>query len=173
MNWGKVGHLGESGEYWMRRSWVLYFHVLSSEAGSLRLCWLRTTSVGPWGTSINYVLAHAGLMGSHKLISFNDHRVGWYLSYLQDVHGIVCGPPRDACRGITWKRCTRVTWARLDSLIIIANCCPTRGLHDYTCVVLLGYPLQGVNWSESLRHSRKWVMARSLCSNIIIQHSFC
>jgi hypothetical protein len=42
--------------------------------------------------------------------------------YLTDVIGIVCGPATDARRGIAWNTCTRVRWARVDSLIVIVNC---------------------------------------------------
>jgi hypothetical protein len=44
--------------------------------GSSRLCRLRTASVGPCGTSIDYVLTHMGFMGSHKLSNIDSHRVG-------------------------------------------------------------------------------------------------
>jgi hypothetical protein len=33
-----VGQLEESGEYWMGRLRVVYFHIQSSEGGSPRLC---------------------------------------------------------------------------------------------------------------------------------------
>jgi hypothetical protein len=33
------------------------------QGGSLRLCRLRTTTVGPYGTSFDYVLAHVRFMG--------------------------------------------------------------------------------------------------------------
>jgi hypothetical protein len=52
------------------------------------------------------------------------------LPYLQDVHGIVCGPPMDACQGITWKACTRVRWALLDSSIVVMNCDHLWCLHE-------------------------------------------
>jgi hypothetical protein len=52
------------------------------------------------------------------------------LPYLQGVQGIVYGPPTDARWGTAWKTCTRVMWARLDSLIVIVNCCHPWCLHD-------------------------------------------
>jgi hypothetical protein len=55
----------------MRRVRVICFHIWSSEGGSPRLCQLRTTSVEPCGTSIDYVLMHTRFMGSHKLSSFD------------------------------------------------------------------------------------------------------
>jgi hypothetical protein len=58
------------------------------------------------------------------------------LSYLQDQVRIVHGPPMDARRDITWKTCTRIMWARFDSLIIIVNCYRMWGLHDRVCVML-------------------------------------
>jgi hypothetical protein len=39
------------------------------------LCRLRTASVGPCGTNIDYVLTHAGFMGSHKPSSFYNYLV--------------------------------------------------------------------------------------------------
>jgi hypothetical protein len=74
--WDRVRQLGESGEYQMGRVRVVYFHIRSSEGASPRLCLLRTESVGPPATSIDYVLMHAGYMEPHKLSSFDDHRVG-------------------------------------------------------------------------------------------------
>jgi hypothetical protein len=68
-----VGQLEESGEYRMGRVRVVYFHVRSSKGGSCRLCRLMTTSIGPCGTSIDYVLGHTRFKGSRNLSSFNDH----------------------------------------------------------------------------------------------------
>jgi hypothetical protein len=73
-----VGQLEESGEYRMGRVRVVCFHVRSSKGGSRRLYQLMTTSVGPCGISIDYVLGHTGFKGSRNLSSFNDHRVGRY-----------------------------------------------------------------------------------------------
>jgi hypothetical protein len=56
----------------MGRVRVVYFHVWSSECGSPHLCRLGTMSVGPCGTSIDYILAHTGFMGSRKLSRFDD-----------------------------------------------------------------------------------------------------
>jgi hypothetical protein len=63
----------------MGRVRVIYFYVWSSEVGSPRLYQLRTDRLTP-GNKIDYVLAHTGFMGSHKLSSFDGHRVGWYLT---------------------------------------------------------------------------------------------
>jgi hypothetical protein len=68
-----VGQLGESGEYQIGRVRVVYFHVQSSECGNPGLCRLRTTSFGPRGTSIDYILTHSGFIGSRKLSSFDGH----------------------------------------------------------------------------------------------------
>jgi hypothetical protein len=40
------------------------------QGGSPCQCHLRTASVGPCGTSFDYVLTHAGFMGSRKPSSF-------------------------------------------------------------------------------------------------------
>jgi hypothetical protein len=57
----------ENTEWEGRR--VECFYVWSSKGGSLRLCRLRTTSVEPKGTSINYILTHMEFMGFYKLSS--------------------------------------------------------------------------------------------------------
>jgi hypothetical protein len=77
--------------------------------GSPRLCQLRTTSVGPCGTSTDYVLTHTEFMGSHKLSNFDSRRVGRSLTSPAVMYTeIVYGPPTNssAC-GIAWKTCTR------------------------------------------------------------------
>jgi hypothetical protein len=51
---------------------VVCFHIRSSEGGSPRLCRLRTDRLAPLN-KIDYVLAHMGFMGPHKLSSFNGH----------------------------------------------------------------------------------------------------
>jgi hypothetical protein len=55
----------------MGRVRVVYFYIRSPESGSPFLCQLRTTSVKPCGTSIDYGMAHTGFMGSYKLSSFD------------------------------------------------------------------------------------------------------
>jgi hypothetical protein len=52
------------------------FSCSELRGGSLRLCRLRTMSIGTCVTSIDYVLAHMRFMRSCKLSSFNDHQVG-------------------------------------------------------------------------------------------------
>jgi hypothetical protein len=47
-----------------------------------------------------------------------------------DIIGIVCGPLTDARRGIVWRTCTRVWWARLNSLIVIVNSGHSWGLRE-------------------------------------------
>jgi hypothetical protein len=39
------------------------------------------------------------------------------------------GPPTDAHRSITWKTCSMVRWAWLDSLIVVVNCGHSWCLH--------------------------------------------
>jgi hypothetical protein len=57
----------------MERVRVVCFQIRSSEASNPRLCRFRIASVGPCGTSIDYVLTHIGVMGSHKLSVFDGH----------------------------------------------------------------------------------------------------
>jgi hypothetical protein len=72
----RAGQLGESGEYGMGRSESGPHDIQSSDGGSHRLCRLRTMSVGPPTTSIDYVLTHMDYMGPRKPSSFDSHRVG-------------------------------------------------------------------------------------------------
>jgi hypothetical protein len=62
----------------MRRVRVVCFYVRSSEGCSPRLCRFKTVLVETKEPSIDYVLAHMGIMGPHKLSSFNSRRVGRY-----------------------------------------------------------------------------------------------
>jgi hypothetical protein len=55
---------------------MVCFYIRSSEGGSPHLCRLRTASVGPPATSIDYVLMHTGYMGPHKHSSFDSRQVG-------------------------------------------------------------------------------------------------
>jgi hypothetical protein len=71
----RAGQLGESGEYRMGRSESGMFSYSELQGGSPCLCRLRTASVGPPVTSIDYVLMHTGYMGPHKHSSFDSHRV--------------------------------------------------------------------------------------------------
>jgi hypothetical protein len=83
------------------------FSCLELWGGSPYLCRLRITLVGPCVSSIDYVLSHIGFMGSHKLSSFDGHRVGWYLTSPIVIYTeIVYGPSTDSpmCH-ITWKTC--------------------------------------------------------------------
>jgi hypothetical protein len=66
----RVGQLGESGEYQMRKVRVVCFHIRNSEDGSPHLCRLRTNRLAQV-SKIDYVLMHMRFMGSHKLNSFN------------------------------------------------------------------------------------------------------
>jgi hypothetical protein len=67
----RVGQLGESGECQMGRSESGMHDIWSSEGGSPHLCRLRTASVDPPATSIDYVLTHTGYMGPRKPSSFD------------------------------------------------------------------------------------------------------
>jgi hypothetical protein len=67
----RAGQLGESGEYRMGSSESGLHDIQSSEGGSPRLCRLRTMSVGPPATSIDYLLTHTCYMGLHKPSSFD------------------------------------------------------------------------------------------------------
>jgi hypothetical protein len=55
---------------------------------------------------------------------------------------------------------------RPDSLIIVVNCGRLWGLGGLACVVLSGFPLQGVNSFKSLRHPQIWVIP-TCCSHSV------
>jgi hypothetical protein len=48
------------------------FHIRSSEGSSPHLCRLKTDHLAPVN-KIDYLLAHTGFLGSHKLSSFDNH----------------------------------------------------------------------------------------------------
>jgi hypothetical protein len=72
--------------------------VVAPTCVNLVPCWL-----GPVATSIDYVVAHMGFMGSHKFSSFDGHRVGLYLTSL---HGCTTG----WCAGHPWMPIKVITW---------------------------------------------------------------
>jgi hypothetical protein len=78
----RAGQLEESGEYRTGRSESGPHDIQSSKGGSPCRCQLRTASVGPRATIIDYVLTHMGYMGPLKPSSFDDRRVGRYLTSL-------------------------------------------------------------------------------------------
>jgi hypothetical protein len=136
--------------------------------GSLRLCRLRTMSIGPCVTSIDYVLVHTRFMESRKLSSFDSHRVGRYFTSLAVMHtGIVYDHPRIAqCVVSREKRTLGKGGTRPDSLIVVMNYGHMSGLGGLACVVLPGFPLQSIYWFESPWYPLIWVMAWSLCPNV-------
>jgi hypothetical protein len=42
--------------------------------------------------------------------------------------------------GIAWKTCTRVRWARLDSLVVVMNCCHSWVFMTHMCHVVRWLP---------------------------------
>jgi hypothetical protein len=85
--WDRVGKIGESGEYRMERVRVVCFHVWRSQSSSPCLCQLRADRLASVN-KIDYVLAHRGFMGSHKLSSFDGH---WVRQYLTSLNGCTLG----------------------------------------------------------------------------------
>jgi hypothetical protein len=128
--WDRARQLRVSGEYWVVRVRVVYFHILSSKGDSPCLCWLRTDRLAIVN-KIDYVLVHTGFMRSHKLCSFNGRWVGWHPT----VHTV-----------------------GLDSLIVVVNyghlwcLCGSR---VSCCQVICLAHTAGL---ESLWHPRLWVM---------------
>jgi hypothetical protein len=120
--WDWAGQLGESGEYHMGRMRVDCFHVRSSNGGSPRLCQLRTASVWPWGTSIDYVLVHMGLWHPTNLVASTVAELVNTLHFLIDVHwdnvwATHGCPSRLSCVRHALGWC--MTWP--DSLIVIVK----------------------------------------------------
>jgi hypothetical protein len=143
----------------MGRVRVVCFHIRSSKGGSHHLCHLRPMTVGPWGSSIDYVLAHTFFMGSCKVSRFDCHWVGRHpTTPIVMYTGIVYEPLMDSPEcGIAWKMCTRVRWAWLDSLIVVMNCGRSWCLHEprVSCCQVLS--LQGVYWFKYPWHPQIWV----------------
>jgi hypothetical protein len=169
--WDQAGQLEETGEYRMGMVRVVCFHIRSSGGGSTHLSRLRTDRLA-LVSKLNYVLTHMRFTGSHKLSTFDGHRVGWYPTILTECTWDTMWPPTDACRGIAWKTCTRVRWTRLDSLIAVVNYCHLWCLHDSGVSYCQVVPLQGVNWFESPRHSLIWVILVCCCHSIVMQLHF-
>jgi hypothetical protein len=76
---------GESRDYQKGRLRMVCFHIQSFKGGSPRLCRLRTDCLTPV-KKIDYVLAHTGFMGSHKLSTFDGHWVGRHPTVLYGWH---------------------------------------------------------------------------------------
>jgi hypothetical protein len=88
-------------------------------------------------------------------------------------NGIAWGPPTDAHQGIARKTCTRVWWARLDSLIVVMNCGHSwclRGSCVSCCQVisLARCILILISMTPS-----DMGQAYSLCSNIVMELHYC
>jgi hypothetical protein len=118
--WDRIGQLGESREYHMGRVRVVYFHIRSSECGSPHLCWLSIDHLARWARLIMYWRIQ-DLWGPANLVASLVAELDDTPPYFTSDIGIVWGPPMDVCQGIAWKTCTRVRWARLNSLIVIVN----------------------------------------------------
>jgi hypothetical protein len=104
----------------MGRLIVVYCHVSSSKGGSP-----TCVDWGPiiWPRWIRLIMYwHTqDLLGPTNLVASIIDELDNTPPYLMDVHWDSVGPPMDAYRGITWKTCTRVRWARLNSLIVVVN----------------------------------------------------
>jgi hypothetical protein len=166
--WDWVGQLGESGEYRVGSMRMVCFHIRSSEGGSPRLSWLRTNCLAPV-CKFDYVLAHKGFMGSRKLRALLVTELDDTLPCLQDVHGIVCGPPTDARRGIRWKTCTRVRWTLLDSLIVIVNCCHSWCFRDSRVSCCQVVSLATCKLIRIAAHSRILVIVTCCWHSVVMQ----
>jgi hypothetical protein len=121
----RAGQFGESGEYWMGRKGHGLIWNSELQWGSPRLCRLRPASVGFEWTSFELCTdAYEIFWGLANLVASS-------VAELDDTRPYLMGVTRDsawATHGVsaeanTWKTCTRVRWARLDSFIVVMNCC--------------------------------------------------
>jgi hypothetical protein len=129
----QAGQLGESGEYQMGRLRVVCFYIRSSEAGSPRLWWLITDHLAPVNKIELCTDAYVIYRDPANVVASTVAELDNTPLYFTDDIGTVWGPPTDAWWGIAWKTCTRIWWARLDSLIVIVNCGHSYCLHG-SCV---------------------------------------
>jgi hypothetical protein len=167
--WDRARQLGESGEYQMGRSGEVCCLVQSSKGGSFHLCRLRTNRLAPV-SKFDYVLAHAGFMGSCKHSSFIGHWDGSYPTIPAVMYiGIVHGPPTDAHRGIAWRTCTRVRWAQIISLNVSWTVATCGVFMTLRCHVVRWLSLQGWKLLEPPWHSGTWVILACCSHSIVIQ----
>jgi hypothetical protein len=100
------------------------------QGGSPHLCWLRTNRLAPVSKFELCTSAYGILWGLTNLLASTVAKLDDTLPYLTGdtrdsawaVHGV-------SAEAYTWKTCTRVRWAWLDSLIVIMNCCHSWCLH--------------------------------------------
>jgi hypothetical protein len=118
---GRAGQLGESGEYRMGSLRVICFYIRSSESGSPRLCRLRTDHLALVNKIELCTDAYGIYVDPANIVASTVAELDDTPLYFTGDIGIVWGPPMDAWRGIVWKTCTRVRWARLDSLIVVVK----------------------------------------------------
>jgi hypothetical protein len=121
---------------------------------------------------LNKHLKCTGAYGTYeipKLSSFTCRWVGRYPTSLWMLYGIVSGHPRCVRWAYAWKIALGevepgpTLWPCRELLPLVV---PSR----HACVMLSGlYPCKVDYWFECPRHPRTWVMACSLCSNVVIE----
>jgi hypothetical protein len=108
----------------MEGGWVVWSEILELQGGSPRLCRLRTDHLASMSKFKLCTGAYGILWGPANLLAST-------VAELDDTLPYLTGDTRDsawAIHGVSteayvWKTCTRVRWARLDSLIAVVNCC--------------------------------------------------
>jgi hypothetical protein len=74
--------------------------------------------LGPNEHALDYVLAHIGLWGPANLVALWVTKTEAILPYLMGVHRDSAWATHGlSAKAFTWKTCTRVGWALIDSLI--------------------------------------------------------
>jgi hypothetical protein len=113
---------------------------LELQGGSPRLCLLRTDRLAPVSKFEFCTSAYGILWVPAKLLASTVAELDNTLPYLTGdtrdsawaVHGV-------SAEAYAWKTCTRVRWARFDSLIVIMNYCHSwclRGRRVSCCQVI-------------------------------------
>jgi hypothetical protein len=123
--WDQAGQLGENGKYWIgrRMSGLIWYSEL--QGGSPRLCQLRPVSVGSEWTSFELCSGVYGIFwGPTNLLASTVIELDDTLPYLMgDTRDSAWATHGVSAEAYVWKTCTRVRWARFDSLIVVVNCC--------------------------------------------------
>jgi hypothetical protein len=119
-----AGQWGEYGEYWMGRngSGLIWYSELQD--GISCLCRLRTDRSALVSMFVLCTGTYGILWDPSNLLASTVVELDDTLPYLMDdTQGSAWATHGVSAEAYAWKTCTRVRWARLDSLIVIVNCC--------------------------------------------------
>jgi hypothetical protein len=163
--WDRVGQLGESGEYQMRRLGVVYFHIQSFQGGSPHLCRLRTDRLAQWTRLIMYWgIQH--LWGPTNIVASMVTQLDETPLYFMDDIGIVIGPPTDYPLRFFHGRWHLGTVGLTRLFDSHRERWPLMMPAWLTCVMLPGCYLARLYWFESPLHPWIWVMLVRCCHSV-------